>query len=62
MPSFSETRITRTAAKKYLFDRIMTGFTDEELENTINDLEFEKRLRSCKIVNDSEYNEDYLLD
>jgi hypothetical protein len=62
MSSFSETRITRTAAKKYLFNRIMTGLSDESLENFINDLEFEKRLRLCKIVNDSEYNEGYLLD
>jgi hypothetical protein len=62
MSSFSETRITRKAARRYLINRVAFSFTDKELENTINDLEFEKRLRSCKIVDDLDLNEDYLLD
>lgn len=60
MSSYSTTNITRETAKAALIHCVLT-LNDSKLEEMIDALIFEQRLRRCRIVENDEENEDHLL-
>jgi hypothetical protein len=61
MSAYSTISVTRSAAKKKLFEYIMGNISDKQLESFLDDV-VRHRLYNVMIVNDDEKNEDFLLD
>lgn len=59
MGAYTSIRITRSAAKKYMMERLF-NIQDSQLEDFM-DAELNDRLYDCVIVNDEDENDDDLL-
>ena len=63
MSAYVDTRITRSKAKRFLVNHLLSSVSDMDLEDMIEKIEFDARLRRCYIVEDNDpNNEDYVLD
>ena len=52
MGAYSTLYITRSKARKIIYEKIMGGLSDEELEKFCDEI-LEPRLYRCRIVDDS---------